>query len=170
MMFQCWGRSPRWDVKTTAPIYHIFTLHIVWNGKGVNTQPSCLSLLPSMDYLWAGDDRSAGLQSGWLGSGTFSLLFPHTHTHPRASKAIAYSLSLAAIPSLQHPPTPPTLPNVKIWFFFFFFLAKCITPSVLWKNNLLRVGIRGCSKWVEEHASSVSWTWPASMEFNCFFP
>lgn len=45
-----------------------------------------------------------------------------------------------------------------------------ITLSVLWKNNLLRVGIRGCSKWEEKHASSVSWTWPSFMEFNCFFP
>lgn len=31
-----------------------------------------------------------------------------------------------------------------------------ITLSLLWKNNLLRVGIRGCSKWAKKHVSSVS--------------
>lgn len=110
-----------------------------------------------MDYLWAGDDRSTGLQSGWLGSGTFSPLFL---THPKASKAIAHSLT--AIPSLQHP-LCQSENLIFIW-------PNGITLSVLWKNNLLRVGIRGCSKWAEKHASSVSRTWPSFMEFNCFFP
>lgn len=43
-----------------------------------------------------------------------------------------------------------------------------ITLSVLLKNNLQRVGIKGCSTWVEKHASSLKWTWPSFIEFNFF--
>lgn len=97
MMCWCWGHSLSWDVKCTVQYIIFHVTHRQWNGKGVNSL-LCLSLLPSMDYLWAGDDRSAGLQSRWLGSGKFLPLFL---THPRASKAIAHSLT--AIPTLQHP-------------------------------------------------------------------
>jgi len=75
---------------------------------------SSLSPLPSMDYLWAGDDCCAGLQSRWLGSGKFFSFFVGvSSSRSGASKAIARSL--AAIPTLQQAP----LPNVKIRFFLF---------------------------------------------------
>lgn len=88
-----------------------------------------VSLLPSMDYLWAGDDCSAGLQSGWLGSGKVLPLFL---TRPRASKAIVHSLT--AIPTLQHPP----LPNVKIWFLFGQIVLLCLYfgKTICWELEL----------------------------------
>lgn len=39
---------------------------VIW--KGTLTEQS-LSPLNSMDYIWAGDDRSSGLQPRWLGFG-----------------------------------------------------------------------------------------------------
>lgn len=117
-----------------------------------------VSLLPSMDYLWAGDDRSAGLQSGWLGSGK---LLPRFLTHTQELQKPSFTLSQPFL--LCSTPSAKSENLIFIW-------PNGITLSVLWKNNLLRVGIRGCSKWVGKHASSVSWTWPSFMEFNCFFP
>lgn len=101
ILCSCWGESASSVKCTIQYIIFFFTLPqaMDWNGKGVNTVVFVyVSLLPSMDYLWAGDDRSAGLQSGWLGSGRF---LPRFLTHPRASKAIAHSL--AAIPTLRYP-------------------------------------------------------------------
>ena len=94
------------------------------------TQSSlCVSLLPSMDYLWAGDDRSAGLQSGWLGSGKFLL---HFLTHPGASKAkctLSHSYSYFAA---------PVLPNVKIWFSFGQMVLLCLYfgKTICWELEL----------------------------------
>lgn len=45
---------------------------VIW--KGALTEQS-LSPLNSMDYIWAGDDRSSGLQPRWLG---FGKLLPFT--------------------------------------------------------------------------------------------
>lgn len=105
-----------------------------------------------MDYLWAGDDCSPGLQSGWLGSGKFS---SHFLTHPKASLSHNHYYFAA-----------PALPNVKIWFLFG---QVVFTLSVLWKNSLIKTGVSGCKIYMEMHASSVHWTWPSLTKFHLFF-
>lgn len=141
--FCCWGQT----LKSLCQVYSlIYQVLDVMTDSGMERASTLSSLsvcfLPSMDYLWAGDDCSPGLQSGWLGSGKFS---SHFLTHPKASLSHNHYYFAA-----------PALPNVKIWFLFG---QVVFTLSVLWKNSLIRTGVSGCNKYMEMHASSVHWTW-----------
>lgn len=105
-------------------------------------------LLPSMDYLWAGDDCSTGLQSGWLGSGKF---LPHFLTHPRGSKAIVHSLT--AISILQHP-------LCQMW--------KCDSYLAKWYYSVCTL-LKQFESWNQRvsprswEARCVSWAWSSFM-------
>lgn len=64
-------------------IFNISFVHVTADSgveRALTQSSLSLSLLPSLDYLWAGDDCSAGLQSGWLGSGEFLPLLPLSHS------------------------------------------------------------------------------------------
>lgn len=149
----CWGQTLKSLCQVYSLIYQVLDV-MTDSGMERGSTLSSLSVcfLPSMDYLWAGDDCSPGLQSGWLGSGKFS---SHFLTHPKASLSHNHYYFAA-----------PALPNVKIWFLFG---QVVFTLSVLWKNSLIRTGVSGCNKYMEMHASSVHWTWPSLTKFHLFF-
>lgn len=136
----------------------IFSCNIrQWNGKGVNSV-LCLCLFCPVWIIYE-QVMIAALDCSRddLALVSFYRSSSHTQELQKPSFTLSQPFLLCSTPSAKCENL------IFIW-------PNGITLSVLWKNNLLRVGIRGCSKWVEKHASSVSWTWPSFMEFNCFFP
>lgn len=141
-----------------SSIYHFSCYTRQWKRKGVNTVFFVCLFLPVWIIYEQVMIAALDCSRDDLALVSFYRSSSHTPKSFKSHRSLSLSHSYFAAP-----PSAKCENLIFIW-------PNGITLSVLWKNNLPRVGIRGCSKWVEKHASSVSWTWPSFMESNCFFP